>query len=207
MSLELINTLASLATVLIVATAAVAALIQLRHLRSGNQITAILAIGEQFQSQDFRDAYSVVRHGLAQAMESPLFREYAARFVDGQPLPDVGADDVEVRRAAILIGNAYEQVGILIKHDVVGGDIFLDRYSGTIIGMWNMLATFIAFLRDAVGDSELFENFELLVVHAKKWEREHTSSYPIGTPRLVLHNPWPIAPKSEATDVSTPGES
>jgi hypothetical protein len=79
MSLELLNTLASLATVVIVATAAVAALVQLRHLRSGNQISAIIAIGEQFQSQAFRDAVSIVRHGLAQKMESPLLREYAGR--------------------------------------------------------------------------------------------------------------------------------
>ena len=119
MSFELINTLASLATVVIVATAAVVAIVQLRHLRSSNQISAILSIGEQFQSQEFRDAFSIVRHNMAQAMESPLFREYAACFVRNQPLPEVGADDDELRRAAILIGNAYEQIGILIKHGVV----------------------------------------------------------------------------------------
>lgn len=206
MSLELLNTLASLATVVIVATAAIAALVQLRHLRSGNQISAILAIGEQFQSQDFRDATFIVRSKLAHAMESPLFREYAACFVDTRPVPSVGQDDIEVRRAAILIGNAYEHVGILIKHGVVGGDIFLDRYSGTIIRMWDLLATFIAFMRDAAGGSELFENFELLVVYAKRWEREHANSYPKGTPRLVLRNPWPVAPRSDAANVPTPPE-
>jgi hypothetical protein len=203
MSLELINTLASLATVAIVATAAVAAIVQLRHLRSSNQISAILSIGEQFQSQEFRDAFSVVRHKLPQTMESPLFREYAACFVRNQPLPEVGADDEEVRRDAILIGNAYEHVGILIKHGVVGRDIFLDRYSGTIIRMWGMLETFIAFMRDAAG-SELFENFELLVVYAKKWERDHANSYPRGIPRLEMRNPWPVAPMPTETDPAGP---
>lgn len=205
MSLELLNTLASLATVVIVATAAVAALVQLRHLRSGNQINAILTIGEQFQSRDFREAFSVARHRLAQAMESPLFRHYAACFVRDLPLPEVSLEDEEVRRAAILIGNAYEHVGILIKHGVVGSDIFLDRYSGTIVRVWGVLETFIAFMREAAG-SELFENFELLVVYAKKWEREHAISYPSGTPRLVLHSPWPVPPMPAATDVSKPFE-
>ena len=200
MSLDLINTIASLASVIIVATAAIAAIVQLRHLRSGNQISAILAIGEQFQSQDFREAFTIVRHGLAQKMESPTFREYAACFVRNQPLPDIVADDFELRRAAVLIGNAYEQVGILIKHGVVGADIFLDRYSGTIIRMWTILSPFIAFMRAAAGDSELFENFELLVVYAKKWEREHPSSYPKGTPRLDLVNAWPVPPMSGAID-------
>jgi len=201
MSLELVNTLASLATVIIVATAAIAALVQLRHLRSGNQISAILAIGVQFQSQDFRDAISIVRHGLAQRMESPLFRDFVTCFIRNLPLPDVDADDVKARSAAMLIGNAYEQVGILIKHGVVGADIFLDRYYGTIIRSWIMLATYIAFMRAAADDSELFENFELLVIYAQKWEREHTSSYPRGMPRLELRNPWPVAPMPAATDV------
>jgi len=204
MSLELINTVASLATVVIVATAAVAAIVQLRHLRSSNQISAILSIGEQFQSQEFRDAFSVVRHKLAQTMESPLFREYAACFVRNQPLPEVGAGDEEVRRDAILIGNAYEHVGILIKHGVVGRDIFLDRYSGTIISVWGMLETFIAFMRDAAG-SELFENFELLVVYAEKWEREHANSYPRGMPRLKMRNPWPVAPMPTEADRNSLG--
>jgi len=202
MSLELVNTLASLATVIIVATAAIAALIQLRHLRSSNQISAILTIGEQFQSKAFRDAFSIVRHGLAQRMESPLFRDFVTSFVRNLPLPAVPADDVEARGAAMLIGNAYEQVGILIKHGVVGADIFLDRYSGTIIRSWTVLETFIAFMRAAADDSELFENFELLVVYAQKWEREHTSSYPKGTPRLELHNSWPVAPMPASTGVA-----
>ena len=45
--------------------------------------------------------------------------------------------------------------------------MFLDRYSGTIIRMWTILAPFIAYMRDAVGDSELFQHFELLAVYAK----------------------------------------
>jgi len=44
MSLELINAVAGLATVTIVAVTAVAALIQLRHLRAGNQISALLSV-------------------------------------------------------------------------------------------------------------------------------------------------------------------
>ena len=46
MSLELINTFATLLTVAIIAATAVAAMVQLRHLRAGNQINAMLAIGE-----------------------------------------------------------------------------------------------------------------------------------------------------------------
>jgi hypothetical protein len=47
MSLELINTLGTVTTVAIVAAAAIAALVQLRHLRAGNQINAMLSIGQR----------------------------------------------------------------------------------------------------------------------------------------------------------------
>ena len=51
MSLELLNALASLLTVCIIAATAIAAMVQLRHLRAGNQITAMLAIGEELSGK------------------------------------------------------------------------------------------------------------------------------------------------------------
>ncbi len=47
MSLELTNNLGTVTTVVIVAAAALAGLVQLRHLRAGNQINAMLTIGEE----------------------------------------------------------------------------------------------------------------------------------------------------------------
>jgi hypothetical protein len=47
MSLELLNAIGTLLTVTIVAATAIAALVQLRHLRAGNQINAMLRIGEE----------------------------------------------------------------------------------------------------------------------------------------------------------------
>ncbi len=46
MPLELVNTAAALLTVTIVAATALAALIQLRHLRAANQIHALLSMGK-----------------------------------------------------------------------------------------------------------------------------------------------------------------
>jgi len=61
MSLELLNTLATLATCLVVATTAIAALIQLRHLRASNQIHGQLAINALIQSEEFRRAQMAIQ--------------------------------------------------------------------------------------------------------------------------------------------------
>ena len=164
MSLELLNTFGTLTTVVIVATAAVAALVQLRHLRAGNEINALLTVGNEFQSQAFRDAMHLANHRLAPMLEEPLFREYAASVARNLSPPEVNAEYIEVRRAAILIGNMYEELGVLIKHGTVDREIFLDRYSTTVINMWDKLAPFLGFIRAAADDSAIFENFEFLAV-------------------------------------------
>ena len=64
MSLELLNTVASLATTLIVAATAIAALVQLRHLRAGNQIEGQLAMVNLFQGQEFESALRRARRDL-----------------------------------------------------------------------------------------------------------------------------------------------
>lgn len=76
MSLELLNTLATLATCVIVATTAIAALIQLRHLRASNQIQGQLAINALIQSEEFRHAQATLR-GLADMLNDPA---YASAF-------------------------------------------------------------------------------------------------------------------------------
>jgi len=47
MSVEIVNVMVSAATLVVVAAAATAALIQLRHLRTSNQLTALLGIMNQ----------------------------------------------------------------------------------------------------------------------------------------------------------------
>ena len=61
MSLELVNTLASLVTATVIGATAIAAIVQLRHMRMGNQITALLSLQNEFDSKDFRDAEDVIR--------------------------------------------------------------------------------------------------------------------------------------------------
>ncbi len=194
MSLELINTLGTVITVVIVAAAAIAALVQLRHLRAGNQINAMLSIGEKLQSGAFQEAQEIVSRQLRPALDDVVFRNYNTALGRGLPIPDVDPRYVELRRATVLIGNSIEELGILVKNGIVDKKLFLDRYTFVVVRNWNILEGFTALSPDATGTNALWENFEYLTVLCQDWERLHPSSYPKGARRLQPHNPWPVPP-------------
>ncbi|MBV8280704.1 MAG: hypothetical protein JO347_01420, partial [Candidatus Eremiobacteraeota bacterium] len=52
MSLEQWNTVFSAATFIVIATASIAALVQLRHMRAGNQLNMLLTIMDMWSKPD-----------------------------------------------------------------------------------------------------------------------------------------------------------
>lgn len=201
MSLELINTLGTVTTVVIVAAAAIAALVQLRHLRAGNQINAMLSIGNQFDAKEFRDALTLVQRKLDSALEDQAYREYVLAVQRQLPMPTVSEEYHELYGAARLVGNTYEELGILVKNGIVDRNIFLDRYAFVILRDWNRTNRGLAWTRAITGNSAIWENFEYLTVLSQDWRREHPSAYPKGVRRLQLHNPWSVPPVPATTAV------
>jgi len=192
MSLELLNTLGTLTTVIIVAATAIAALVQLGHLRAGNQINAMLTIGEELSAKPFRDATQLVGQKFNAAMDNPAFREFNNAVDRGHFPPDPNPDFVELRSAALLVGNALEELGILVKRGIVDKDMFLDRYRDMVVRNWKRLEFSTAMAREASGQAAIWENFEYLAVISEDWMREHPSAYPPAVRRMQLTNPWPI---------------
>ncbi len=194
MSLELINTLGTVTTVIIVAAAAIAAMVQLRHLRAGNQINAMLSIGSQFDAKEFRDALTLVQHKLDSALEEPAYREYVVALGRRLPLPTVSEEYHNLAGATRLVGNTYEELGILVKNGIIDRNIFLDRYSWVILRAWDHTNRALAWTRAITDNNAIWENFEYLTVLSQDWMREHPSAYPQGVRRLQLCNPWPVPP-------------
>ena len=192
MPLELLNTFGTLTTVAIVAATAIAALVQLRHLRAGNQINAMLAIGEELGDKHFRDATSLIGQRLEVAMRDPAFRDFNIAVDRGHYPPNPSQDYIELRSAALLVGNAIEELGILVKRGIVDKEMFLDRYSNVVLRYWKRMETSTALAREATGMNALWENFEYLAVLSEDWIQEYPSLYPRGIRRMQLHNPWPI---------------
>lgn len=191
MSLELINTVAALATVSIVAATAIAGLIQLRHLRAANQIHALLAVGEKLDSREFADAMTTMNAGLEAALADPEFRAYEITIRRRVPPPKVEKHCADMHHACVLVGNTFELMGSLVRNGIIDEAIFVDQYCGITLGAWKRLAAFTAFGREA-GDPNGWEYFEYLAVRSEDWLRAHPSSYPKGVRRYPLHNAWPL---------------
>jgi hypothetical protein len=193
MSLELVNTFGTLLTVAIIAATAIAAMAQLRHLRAGNQINAMLSIGSQFDAKEFRDSWTLVSHNLESAMEDPLYRDYLTARGRRTPLPVVTQEYRDLTDASYLVGNTYEELGILVKNGIIDQVIFLDRYNWVISQTWNRMASLVAFTRAVARNDAVWENFEYMTVLAQDSMVEG-STYPKGVRRLQLDNRWPLPP-------------
>ncbi len=191
MPLELINTVAALVTVTIVAATALAALIQLRHLRAANQIQALIAVGEKLDSGEFAAALSIVNNDLESALADAEFRAYEIAIFRRLPPPNVDQRYVDTHRATVLVGNTFELMGLLVKNGIVDQSIFVDSYCGITLSAWKRLTDYAALGREA-GDPNGWEYFEYLAVLSEDWLRAHPSSYPKGVRRYPLHNPWPL---------------
>ncbi len=83
MSFELINSLATFGTFLVIAATAIAALVQLRHSRSSNHIVALNELRETMESAEFRAAQISAFRELPVRLQDPAFR-YPNRRAIGQ---------------------------------------------------------------------------------------------------------------------------
>jgi hypothetical protein len=195
MSLELINTFGTLLTVAIIAATAIAAIIQLRHMRAGNQINAVLTIGENYYGREFMDAAYLMYRELPERSGGSRIFEISKRQFEEVPGHQSSAPELlEVRKAALLVCNTHDELGVLVKRGAVDKAMFLESRSSMILNQWARLENFVAFRREVEKNDSAWENFELLAVWSEDWTQRHVSSYPNGVRRWRLHNPWPVPP-------------
>src|SRR6202043_93829 len=74
MSLELVNTAAAVGTFLVITTTAIAAVIQLRHLRASNQLQGLLTALARMEDDDFNTWFTVTQERLPVLLNDPTFR-------------------------------------------------------------------------------------------------------------------------------------
>ena len=179
MSLELVNTIASIGTLLVIAATAIAALAQLRHSRGSNQIIALTECREVLESDAFGAALRFVRRRLPDMMKDPATR---ARLVV-RPLD-------EDLRAIDIVGNFFESMGSFVKHDIIDEEIACDLWSGIVLTAWEPLVPVLAIYRRTQGPG-VWENFEYLAAKATAFNARHTGgTYPKDQPRLPVEDVW-----------------
>jgi len=196
MSLELVNTLATFGTFVVIAATAIAAIVQLRHARSSNQIAALNELSETTQKPDFVGARLFVQTQLAAKLEDPAFRyqvDHSSARTDEMKL---------VIAKVVEFGNFWENMGTLVKAGFVDRDLALEIWTYNLTEAWEKLAAFTAIIRRRLGPG-LWQNFEYLTVLAQDWEAAHPKgTYPAGVRRIDLKDEWLEADKQYAASLA-----
>jgi hypothetical protein len=172
MSLELVSTIASVGTLLVITAGSIAAFIQLRHLRRGNQLSGLLSILELFQQTHFHDLINFVRSELPQQLGDPAFRAGLEQLpVDRREHPE------------LHIADMYEEIGSYVRGGLVDEDLFLLGHWLNVLLYWSLLQPCMEIVR--AHSPYTFENFEYLAARALEWRARHPGgNYPSSWPRV-----------------------
>lgn len=197
-NIESVNTFASLGTFIVIAVTAIAATIQLRHLRASNQLTGLLTVLARVENPTFNEWADGARRILPPSLEDPVFRE------------SIQNGTFERRDNPWLnLANSYEWFGSLVKHGLIPQQEVMDVYASRILQAWDAVQDVVVIVRRTNGPA-VWENFEYLVVLAREWSSTHPNGlYPRHFPRLNLTDKWlaedQVAGFAPATSLSRTG--
>jgi hypothetical protein len=178
--LELLNTGVAIATLLVFGGTAVAALVQIRHLRASNELDALLRITELMRADDLQNAFRYVETELSAKLADPAYRRELGKrgFVDARRHPEMD------------VCNWFNEVGTLVKNQLIDENTFLDLFNRLVTYYWNRLEGVVAVLRRERGPGQ-YENFEYLAMLAERWQARHPhGAYPAGAKRMETSDPW-----------------
>jgi hypothetical protein len=179
MSQETLSTAASIGTFVVIAATAIAAVVQLRHLRAQNQLTGLLTVLARVEDPQFNEWVDGARQIVQSRMNDPAYR---------QSLLDGTFD--RKNNPWLNLANSYDWVGSLVKHGLIPSEAFLDVYMTRVVGAWEIIEGIVPLARTR--SPAIWENFEYLVVKAREWDAQHPGgAYPKGMPRLKIDVTWP----------------
>src|SRR5579884_212423 len=173
MSAEWVTAIATAGTFLVIAASAIAALIQLRHMRGSNQIVALTECRETLESPEFRDAQRFVSYELPKRLNDPV----EARKITEVPF----AGEYQ---AITTVANFFESMGLFVKTGIIDKHIACDAWSLVVLRNWEALLPVTSFLRDHANDRSVWENFEYMAALSQRYQRDHPTSYPSGMERM-----------------------
>jgi hypothetical protein len=176
MTPEYITALASAGTLLVIAATALAAFVQLRHLRTSNVLMVL---------NDFREAYE--RPEMTAAREA--LPAVVARLQDPDSRREFQGDPPDWSRPVFPLLRLFETLGSYTNRNVVPRDLVCDMWAPVVLWTWTTSAPLIAVMRRTAGPG-LFENFEMIAVLSRRWLDEKREVYPRKLPRMELVDPW-----------------
>lgn len=192
MSLEALSTAASIGTFVVIAATAVAALAQLRHMRSSNQIAALTAMQQTIESERFTRHRRFVGEEISKLIADPVGRSKLAA--------DVLPAEVEAVRE---VGNFFELMGSFVKLGIIDRALVLDLWDGVVFKTWKQLEPAVM-IRRTVSYPGTWVNFEYLaVICQESASKQPGGKYPGGMRRMVIDERSSAAAAALARDRSS----
>jgi hypothetical protein len=178
MSAEWVAAIATAGTFVVIAASAIAALFQLRHMRTGNQISAYNECRETMDGPEFREALAFIRTELPQ------------RLADPATVEKLIASGLRNEYAGIrLVANLFESMGLFVRTGMMEKRIACELWSGIVLSTWNSLRPLIAAVRKRYSPG-VWVNFEYMAVLSADFvERQTDGGYPSGVRRMPLEEP------------------
>ncbi|MBV8727192.1 MAG: hypothetical protein JO233_05350 [Candidatus Eremiobacteraeota bacterium] len=173
MSLELWSTVAAIGTFVVITATAIAAFVQLRHIRLSNQLAGLQSAFDMLMDPTVRELINYVRHDLADRMKDETFR--------------AGLHEVPVDRREhpeLYLCDMYNHVGSFVRNGLIDERVFLQTEWYNVNLYWRLLREAVTQARQS--NPYVFENFEWLAARAKHWLDEHPhGNYPSNERRMV----------------------
>ncbi len=180
MTADWVTAVGTAGTFVVIAASAVAALVQISHVRGGNQILALNETRETMESPEFREALLWVLRDLPQLTSDPE----SQKLLITVPLPK---QFIQLR----TVGNFFENLGLFVKRRILAEDIVCDLWGEAILNAWKSLVPVIANRRHAQQNPAMYDNFEYLAVAAQQFKRRHPQgTYPGGFERWTMPPLW-----------------
>lgn len=173
MSLELWSTMAAIGTLLVITATAIAAFVQLRHIRRSNQLAGLQNVLAMLLDPSVRELLSFVRHGLAERMNDQSFR--------------AGLSEIPINRSEhpeLYLCDLYNHVGSFVRINLIDEKVYLQTEWYNVNLYWRLLREVVAEVRQK--RPYVFENFEWLAARAQRWAEAHPrGDYPAGERRML----------------------
>ena len=171
---------AQVGTFVVVGGSVIAALVQLRHMRGGNQLQALLSLERDFRGPELQAALTYVQEHLPHRLEDPAYR---------RDLDQLGFIDPEVHPEMVAC-NWLNEMGTLVKRNLVSEDTFMDLFGRLIVHCWKHLSPAIAIMRRKRGQAQ-YHDFEYLAGRAEAWlQRNPQGTAPRPFARVEVADPW-----------------
>lgn len=180
MSAEWVTALGTAGTFVVISVSAGAALVQLRHMRSSNQIVSLNDIKARLDSELYRDALRFVRETFPDRYDEPEVRRLLLRSRRPKEFESIG-----------LVANFFEELGVFVRLGYIDREITCAVWGRIILDCWSKLEPFISNHRRAFDHPEDWTNFEYVAVMSRlTLDEGRMAAYPPRIERMPLSQPW-----------------